>query len=107
SANARIEGVAADDIVTVDAGALAGGASGSTLTLEGESEFVVESLVGDLSASTLAGELTIVTGDAADETIAITTGSASTQVTGSAASDTVDVDAAAMAQAATLTLAGT
>lgn len=106
SADTTVNGVAADDTITVNAGALAEGATDSVLTLEGASAFTVQSLVGDLVATDLDGELVVTLGNANDNTVGIKTGSAATQIAGTASDDVVSIDATSLGSASTLTLTG-
>ena len=89
--------------MTVNASALA---QNATLTLAGSAAEVVTGLVGNLNVGALTGALNVTTGDASDNNFAITTGSGTTSITASGNSDIVTVNAAALAENATLTLAG-
>ncbi|WP_129782222.1 hypothetical protein [Peristeroidobacter soli] len=106
ASDTSIDGVGADDTVTVNAGALAEGATDSVLTLSGASAFSVGSLVGDLVATDLAGELAVTLADANDNAISIKTGSAATRIAGTASNDVVSIDATGLDDASTLTLTG-
>src|SRR6185503_9491941 len=89
--------------VTVDASALA---NNTQLILVGNDDFVVTGLKGDLDAHLLTGSLTVTTGNASDDSISVITGSSTTSITDASAGDTVSVDATALADGKTLTLAG-
>jgi len=105
----RVSGEEAHDDITVDATALA---DGNTLTLDGQAEFTVTHLKGDLEASGLTGTLDVTTDDIAGAgTIDITTGSNDTSITAGAllplgTADDIAVHAAQLADGKTLTLAG-
>lgn len=103
SASAAINGTADDDTISVDASALA---PSSTLTLEGQSAFNIAGLVGNVAASALNGSLSITTGDADDDEIGISIGSGNATILGTASDDTVSVDASALIESTTLTIAG-
>ena len=98
-----VEGTAADDTVVVNAFVLA---ENTVLTLSGASTLDVEALVGDVDASGLAGDLMISTNNAGDHGIQVITGSADTNIDGNGSDDLVTVDAAALAEDATLTVRG-
>jgi Ca2+-binding RTX toxin-like protein len=100
---ATIDGGAAGDTINVDADALA---ASSTLTLEGESDFSITGLAGNLTATGLLGALSVTTADADDDEIAIATGEADTDITANTTGDTIVVDATALSANATLTLEG-
>ena len=89
--------------LNVNAAALA---NNIALTLVGSAAEVVTGLIGNITAGSLTGALTVTTGDATDNGISITTGSAATSITASGASDIVTVNATALADNLTLTLAG-
>lgn len=95
----------ASDTVTVNAASLAQNTA-LTIADTSASALTVSSLVGDLVATKLTGALTVTTANAADNGISITTGSAaaSINVAAGAASDTVSIDAAALANNASLTV---
>ena len=97
----------ANDTVTINAAALGSGWGGNAvLTLSGSAAETVTGLVADLNAASLTGALNVTTGDANDNGIAITTGSGATSISASGNSDVVTVNASALAENATLTLAG-
>jgi hypothetical protein len=62
----QVTGDEAADDITVDATALA---DGNTLTLDGQAQFTVTHLQGDLDADSLSGDLDVTTADIADLTI--------------------------------------
>src|SRR6056300_1922954 len=105
SAATTIDGIGADDTITVDATELD---QDTVLTLDGASDVVVSALVGDIDAKTgdLTGTLDVTTADAGDNGISIDLGSAATTSDGSGAYDTITVDATELDQDTVLTLDG-
>ncbi|MCF8516628.1 MAG: hypothetical protein K9G72_20020 [Rhodobacteraceae bacterium] len=106
SAASTVDGVGANDTITIDATNLD---NDKALTLDGASAVVVNALVGDIDAKAgdLAGTLNVTTVDnGVDNDISISTGSAATTVDGAGATDTITIDATNLDNDTALTLDG-
>ena len=103
SNNTTVNASGSGDTVTLNADAMA---DNSSLTLTGSATQTANNLQANTNASGSSGVVTLNYKDVADNAATITTGSGATTLNSSSSDDTLNINAAALAQNASLTLSG-
>jgi hypothetical protein len=103
SNNTTVNASGSGDTVTLNADAMA---DNSSLTLTGSATQTANNLQANTNASGSSGVVTLNYKDVADNAATITTGSGATTLNSSSSDDTFNINAAALAQNASLTLSG-